>query len=442
MDRRHSPRNLLWFAGTVMTLTPTAVYFFVSYQQLKSRDHYVLASGRRGGLYFDLGEILSKALNEGFQKPDYVKNVETDGSTQNIDYVENGVAQLAFTIDGLAPSTKIRALAKLYDSPLHIVIRRDSNVKGVADLSDKILFLGPPESGTRTISEQILKYYGFEEGKNYKVVPGDGGWTEAKHELNDKQIEAAFFLIGLNSSVMNDIATDGHYDLLPIDRAPGIVASRPVLDQTMIEPGSYPSSSPFPSKPVQTIASREILVCSDSLSEGEAYRVVSVLDSASGKLIREFPMLSQTSTVDPEKGYFYELHQGAVKFYRNRQEPGFSTIGLLGALAASLSIFGTLQVLRRYLLARFFQTKLMEFKEGESENEDSQNLLIHIRRSFALRKISKDDFEALKELAVMRGISPLKPTETATDDGAQVNRAIPIRPVGASFEQPPGSQKA
>jgi uncharacterized protein len=422
------PKHVLWTAVTLLALAPVVIYLFLSYQELKNRDHYVLASGRQGGLYFDLGVLLSETLNEQFHQPNFVRNEESDGSTQNITLLRDGVAQLAFTIDGIQPTTDIRALARLYISPLQIVVRRDSKFSSVADLEGKTLFLGPPESGTRTVSEDVLNHYGLKEGKDFTVVGGDGGWAEAKRELESHQVDAAFFLVGLDAKVMIDIANEGAYDLLSVDRAAGIVASRPVFESTTITPGAYPSRVAFPSKQITTIASREILVCSTSLSDGEAYRVVQALDAASGKLIREFPLLTQTSQVDPERGFYYELHPGAVKFYKSRQAPGLNIIGLLSACAASLSIFAALQLLRRYLRAQFFRSQLLRTNPNESpkEKESWEAILAGVRNAYAWRRISKDDFDAIKELASIQG-SPFPETGKNGADHPAAGKTVPIR---------------
>ena len=68
MSIRPERRDLLWIIATLLTLSPILIYVGFSYRQLKSRDHYVLASGRTGGLYFDLGELLPKTLMEVFIK--------------------------------------------------------------------------------------------------------------------------------------------------------------------------------------------------------------------------------------------------------------------------------------------------------------------------------------------------------------------------------------
>ena len=127
-------------------------------------------------------------------------------------------------------------------------------------------FFSVLQSGTRTIGVAVLRHYGLAEGKDYQVVAGEGGWGEAKSELQDSRVQAAFFLIGLNSQVMSAIAAEGVYDLLSIDRASGVVAAKPTLEVSSIDPGAYSARNSFPSKPIKTIASKEILVCASSLS--------------------------------------------------------------------------------------------------------------------------------------------------------------------------------
>ena len=131
--------------------------------------------------------------------------------------------------------------------------------------------------------------------------------------------------------------------------------------------------------------------------DGEAYRVVEALVASSGKLVREFPLLTQTSRADPESGFFYELHPGAAKFYRKQKEPGISPTGLLSACATSLSIFAAFQLFGKALRARRFRNQLLS-AQTSPRNIDQVVVMSHAREAYIRRKISKEDFELLKRL--------------------------------------------
>jgi TRAP transporter TAXI family solute receptor len=364
-----------------------------------------------------LGVLLTKTLNQQLQQPNFFRNLETDGSVHNIQLVEEGVAQLGFTVDGLQPADHIRSLARLYDSPLHVVVRRDRGIRSIEDLKNKTIFVGPLKSGTRIVSLYVLSHYGLNaEHGDVKIVPGDGGWSEGLSDLKQNLVDAAFFLIGFNSDVMKEIASDGQFDLLTIDRSAGIVAARPAFDMAEIPPGSYASRISFPSTRIYTIASREILICNESLSDGETYRIVKGLVESSSTLIRAFPLLTQLSRTDPERGFFYELDPGAAKFYRRSSAPGLNYYALLSALATSLSIFTAFQLISRSFRARKFRGALFGTQRFDEvmRIREVDKILNCAREAYARRAIGKDDFEALRELAAIQneGVQPPAPPET------------------------------
>jgi hypothetical protein len=74
---------------------------------------------------------------------------------------------------------------------------------------------------------------------------------------------------------------------------------------------------------------------------------------------------------------------------------------LLGALASLISLIAAFAVIPRWLRVRRFRKKIIRLRR-RSDSSSAQRLSTvqtEVRKAFAMKRITKDDFDALKELA-------------------------------------------
>jgi hypothetical protein len=229
-----------WILGVLLVVPYLGGVGYLSYKLWFERPVLTLSSGLRGGLYYKIGEELPRILQSALDDEIRFVSRPSDGSAQNVDRIERGEAQLALAQDGLQAGPAVRALARLYVSPLHIVVRKAAGMKGVPDLvprngeRKRRAFIGRQESGTRVVTELVLKQHGL--SLSDLEIKGGNEWdiATAAEALKKDDIDVAFFLVGVGAEALNDLAADGRFTLLNVDRAEGIPTTFPYLGKVEI----------------------------------------------------------------------------------------------------------------------------------------------------------------------------------------------------------------
>lgn len=314
---------------TLIVLAITLPYLVVGIYSLNkflARPKVIISTGSKGGLYSTLGSALVPILNKSFEGKMTFEARASKGSNENVERLESGEAQLAFAQDGLDSGGKVKALLRLFKSPLHIVVSKNAKVTSIIDLSNRVggrkpvAFLGASGSGTRTIAELIIKQYGL-SGTDFEIVADNWSFQDASEAVRKGKIDVAFFLVGIGSEALNSLAEDGRFTLLGIDRVQGITTKYPFLEEVKIPQGTYAASFKFPDREINTVATREILICNSNLSEHTAYRIVEGILTNINELVLKFPLITQISRLEPERSFYYPLHPGAMSFYKNLDTP-------------------------------------------------------------------------------------------------------------------------
>lgn len=335
-----------------------------------------ISSGTYGGLYYKLGDELANILNDGFEGKITFTNIESRGSIENTERITKDQAQLAFAQDGLIAGSNVAALARLYISPLQIVVAKAGPLKNISELKTKgikfTVYIGEAGSGTRTVSTTVLSHYGISLS-DVAVIGDNWSFDEAADALMRGDIEAAFFLTGYGAPAVEKIANDvkARFTLLDLERVPGMTTAYPYLEATTISKASYPSSAKFPDREIHTVATRELLICSRQMSEREAYKIVDVLFKSSSRIVRNFTLLTQLSRIEPERNFYYPLHPGAVAYYTRGQEPPLITWQMVGGvLTYSISLWGAFNV---WIKGKRTRDLLKQLQQIDSEYQYPRN---------------------------------------------------------------------
>lgn len=126
----------------------------------------------------------------------------------------------------------------------------------------------------------------------------------------------------------------------------------------------------------------------------------------SGSLTRGFSVVTYISRDDPDRRY-YGLHARSAAFFVVRGSSGAGVGALLGILVSLISLFAALVVVRRWFRVRRFRKRMIRLKRLGSRGkldpsivkQRLSDLLKQIGQAYAKGKISKDDNDALNELA-------------------------------------------
>lgn len=194
--------------------------------QAQQPRQLVIATGGTGGVYYPLGggfaNILGKTL------PGVVATAQvTGGSVDNLRLIGAGKADIAYSqvdaawdaINGTDKFTNgkinLRALAVLYPNHMHVATIESTGIKSVADLKGRRVSTGSTGSATEVFAIRVLEAAGLDHLKD--VRRERLGVAESVNAVKDNKIEAFFWVGGLPTAAVTDLAATPNTKLKLID---------------------------------------------------------------------------------------------------------------------------------------------------------------------------------------------------------------------------------
>jgi len=308
--------------GIAALVAGTALGGTVAAQQ----KFFRIGTGGTAGTYYPVGGILANAIS---QPPNLVLTaVASNGSVANVNSILGGslesgfsqadVAYWAFTGTGIwegkPKAADLRAIANLYPESIHLVARKGSGIKTVADLKGKRVSLDEPGSGTLVDARLILAAYGLTE-KDMKAEYLKS--QQAADKLKDNALDAFFSVSGWPLGAIAELAATTGIDLVPIDgpEAENLIKAYSFFAADEIPEGAYKGVNG-----VKTVSVNAIWATSSKQPDKLIYDITAalwnpstrrLLDSghAKGRVIK-----LETAT----QGLGIPLHAGAEKFYKEK----------------------------------------------------------------------------------------------------------------------------
>jgi TRAP transporter TAXI family solute receptor len=242
-------------ARLIIGLTAAAVLAVAIFGWYTSREtlppEIRIAAGKRGGLNFTFAEKFAELLRERTGRP--VRVMETKGTEANIELVRQGEAELAVFQTFSLPPKRIAGIAPLFTEPLHLIVRKGTEIRKVADLADKRVALGSKGSGMRQNALTVLQHHKLAE-TDVRDVEEPFGALEA-----DPKLDAAFVTTGWMNPLLLKRLQQTNVELVAIDDTEGLAARNPWFTATTIPRGLYPGKPPVPPTSVPTVAVMALL---------------------------------------------------------------------------------------------------------------------------------------------------------------------------------------
>jgi TRAP transporter TAXI family solute receptor len=283
-----------------------------------------LATGAPGGGFQPLGDALADAFRRAVPDLDIIIKPSA-GAVSNVDAIQDSQADMGLAFADVAyiasigqlehrhtPFSKLRAIAVLQLTPVHLVVGARSGIQRLSDLQGKRVGVGPPGSGTALTASLLFKAYGVELDS---VQRESFGFDEAAARVIDGTLDAMFdngtFPVG---SVRKATEAGAHLIAIEGPATDRLRREYPFLRLTSIPRGTYPRQS----EPIHTIGVDSLLVCNSDLDEGLVYmltqRLFDALPAASARVASlRFMDLEQAAAAP------IPLHEGAARYYRERE---------------------------------------------------------------------------------------------------------------------------
>jgi TRAP transporter TAXI family solute receptor len=283
-----------------------------------------LTTGTPGATFYPLGQALAGEFGRTLPGVQIVIQ-DSAGSVSNVERIQAresdiglsfaDVAYIAYVgrLHGSAePFNRLRGIAVLQLTPLHLVVRGGSAIHDVSELRGRRVGLGPPGSGTALTAGLVLDAHGVGPG----VFDGQTlRFNEAAGRLMAGTLDAMFVNAGFPAESVRAAMRSGA-TLLSIE-GPAIDQLRhnyPFLRLTNIPAETYPGQRGA----IHTIGVDTILVCRSDLDEALVYdltrRFFESLPtlSSSQESLRRIDLEQAPATPIP-------LHEGAARYFRERE---------------------------------------------------------------------------------------------------------------------------
>jgi len=213
-----------------------------------------IATGTTGGVYYPLGGALANYLSRDI--PGMSATVEvTGGSTANLQLLGAGrvgmvLAQVDASVDAIRGAgpfrgrvVPARAIAVLYTNRMQVVTVASTGIRSMADLKGKRISTGAPGSATELFALRLVEAAGLDIGRDFRARERLSP-AESTNAIRDGKLDAYFFVSGVPTSAITDLAATPGVQIVLIDHADLhqkiTEKNGPVYFPEVIPAGTYP----------------------------------------------------------------------------------------------------------------------------------------------------------------------------------------------------------
>lgn len=287
-----------------------------------------VATGGTGGVYYPMGGGLAAVLSK------YVPGMQataevTGGSVDNLKLIGSGKPYVGFSMSDAAQDAykgddkfkgnkvPVRTLMVLYPNRMHLVSVEGKGVNKFADLKGKRVSTGSPGSATEVMAFRLIEAAGLDRDKDLKRERL--GVAESVNALKDGKIDAFFWVGGLPTAAVSDLANTPGTKIRMVDHAELVPAMNRkygnLYVQDVIPKATYKGMDA--DNPQATV--QNILVAHESMDEKTAYNIVKAVFDHKADIVavhkeaENFRLENQKKDATP-----VPWHPGAVKYFAEK----------------------------------------------------------------------------------------------------------------------------
>ncbi len=309
------------FLATVATFACAAALPLAA----QAQQFFRIGTGGTAGTYYPVGGMIANAVS---QPGKIVATAPaSNGSLANVTAIAGGAMESGFSqsdvatwaqkgtgiFEGKPAIAGLRLIANLYPESLHVVVKKDSGIKSIAELKGKRVALDEPGSGTLVNARAVLAAYGLKESdiKPEYIKPGPAG-----DKLKDGSLDAFFFTGGAPAGAIAELASaGGGITILPID---GAQAEALKKQSGFFADDTIPADTYKGVGAVKTLAVGAQWVTSDKADANMVYEIVKALYSDAGQKAlaaghAKGKLITKENAV---RGAGIPFHPGAERFYK------------------------------------------------------------------------------------------------------------------------------
>jgi len=287
-----------------------------------------IATGGTGGVYYPLGGGMANVLSK------YVPGMQataevTGGSVANLQLIGTGKPYIAMTMTDAAldafkgedkfkgKKVPVRTLMIMYPNRMHIVTVEGTGINKFEDLKGKRVSTGSPGSATEVMAFRVIEAAGLDKDRDMRRERL--GAAESVNAIKDRKIDAFFWVGGLPTAAVTDLAATPGVKIKMIDHAYLVPAMNKKYGNLYVEDVIPRSTYPGMTADNKQATVMNILVANENMSEQTAYDIVKTIFDKRQDLIavhkeaENFKLENQKQAATP-----IPFHPGAVRYFKER----------------------------------------------------------------------------------------------------------------------------
>ncbi len=305
------------FAALAMTVTSTAFAQNIS-----------VATGGTGGVYYPMGGGLAAVLSKHVPGMQATAEV-TGGSVDNLNLIGSGKPYVGFSmVDAALDASKgegkfsgrkvdMRTLLVLYPNRMHVVSVDGTGVKTMADLKGKRVSTGSPGSATEVMALRLIEASGLDPNKD--MTRERLGVAESVNALKDKKIQAFFWVGGLPTAAVTDLASTPGVKIQMVDHSAAVDAMNKKYGN-LYYADTIPKATYAGMAADNKIASvANVLLVNAKMPDDQAYKIVKAVFDHHKELVAVHKEYANVTIANQKQvSSPIPFHPGAVKFIREK----------------------------------------------------------------------------------------------------------------------------
>ena len=293
-----------------------------------SAQNISIATGGTGGVYYPLGGGMAALLSKHVPGMQATAEV-TGGSVDNLKLIGSGKPYVGFTmtdagLDAYRGEDKfkgnkvpLRTLMILYPNRMHVVSVEGRGIARMADLKGKRVSTGSPGSATEVMAFRVIEAAGLDKDKDLKRERL--GAAESVNAIKDGKIDAFFWVGGLPTAAVTDLANTPGTKIKLVDHADAVAAMNTKYGNLYVQDTIGKDVYRGMDADNKQATVMNILVAHESMDDKTAYNIVKTIFEKRDDVIAvhkeaaNIKLENQKSAASPAP-----FHPGAMKYFAEK----------------------------------------------------------------------------------------------------------------------------
>ena len=287
-----------------------------------------IATGGTGGVYYPLGGGMAAVLSKYVDGMQATAEV-TGGSVANLQLIGTAKPYIALTmsdatLDAYKGEDKfkgkpvpVRTLMILYPNRMHVVTLDGTSIRRIADLKGKRVSTGSGGSATEVMAFRVIEAAGLSWDKDMRRERL--GVAESASALKDHKIDAFFWVGGLPTAAVTDLASSPGIRIRLIDHADLVPAMNRKYGNLYVKDTIGKDVYRGMERDNEQATVMNLLVAHEKMDDKTAYNIVKTIFDKRDELIRVHKEAENIKLENQKKDASpVPWHPGAMKYFAEK----------------------------------------------------------------------------------------------------------------------------